>query len=452
MPDREQGRFSRVCPSCGRRVPGNVNTCRCGTTLNTAASASPERQTPVLSAVAVPLLFALASGAAWAYFRPAEPETPQAMARHSIGPPPQRDGIYLDPILAGPPRTAPSNTSAKAVVATPPATTAAIAEAPAGEFEDVVARVMPAVVQIESTSGKGSAFFIAYDTLITNAHVVNQDGYVTVKGADGASGTARVERLAPSFDLALLKMAQPSPSQPFIPVGTARGLREGQPVIAIGSALGTLLNTVTRGVVSGLRSSGGATLIQNDAAINPGNSGGPLLDRQGRAIGVTTMTATDKPSISFAVAIDHVSDLMAGRLRDGGTAQRGLLDVQAASRPAESDRRKQQGEQELRSGLAQLVTAARDIDAGWKEFREDCYHAPIAGSYQRQWFAVLVPRAIPTDAAAGCVSYYNALESNIKQFQGLMRRLLTDARRADVLPGTIRDELRNTRLDFDWDR
>jgi Trypsin-like peptidase domain len=229
-------------------------------------------------------------------------------------------------------------------------------------------------------------------------------------------------------------------------------LREGQPVIAIGSALGTLLNTVTRGVVSGLRSSGGATLIQNDAAINPGNSGGPLLDRQGRAIGVTTMTDTDKPSISFAVAIDHVSDLMAGRLQDGGTAQRGLLDVQAASRPAESDRRKKQGEQELRAGLEHLVTNGRDIDASWKEFRDECFTSPIAGRYNREWFAVLVPRAVPTDAAAGCVSFYNALESNIKQFQGLMRRLLAEARRADLLPGTIRDKLRENRLEFDWDR
>jgi len=452
MPDREPSRFSRVCPSCGRRVPGNVNSCRCGTTLNTSEIVPPERQTSVASAVALPLLFALFAGGAWAYFRPAESETSQVTARHSIGPPPQREGIYLDPISPGPPRTPPSKASAEAVVAPPAATPAAIAEAPDGDFEDMVARVMPAVVQIESTRSKGSAFFIAYDTLITNAHVVNQDGYVTVKSIDGASGTARVERLAASFDLALLKMAQPSTSQPFITLGTTRGLREGQQVIAIGSALGTLLNTVTRGVVSGLRSSGGATLIQNDAAINPGNSGGPLLDRQGRAIGVTTMTDTDKPSISFAVAIDHVSDLMTGRLQNVGTAPRGLLDVQAASRPAEGDRQKQQGEQELRSGLVELVTAARAIDAGWKEFRNECFTSPIAGRYDREWFAVLVPRAIPTDAAAGCVSYYNSLDRNIKQFQGLMRRLLSDARRANVLPGTIRDGLRENRLEFDWER
>ena len=63
----------------------------------------------------------------------------------------------------------------------------------------------------------------------------------------------------------------------------------GQEIIVIGSALGTLQNSVSRGIVSGLRASGGATLVQTDAAANPGNSGGPMLDRNGTVIGITTM-------------------------------------------------------------------------------------------------------------------------------------------------------------------
>ena len=87
-----------------------------------------------------------------------------------------------------------------------------------------------------------------------------------------------------------------------------------------------------------------------------------------------------------------------------------------------------------------------------RQFRDRCYKNPIAGNYDREWFAVLVPRGIPGDAAAGCTSYYSDVENNIKQFQSLMKRLVSDARRASVLPGTIRDELRDKKLEFDWER
>ena len=60
-------------------------------------------------------------------------------------------------------------------------------------------------------------------------------------------------------------------------------------MIAIGFALGLLENTVTRGIISGIRTAGLATFVQTDAAINQGNSGGPLLDRNGRVIGITTL-------------------------------------------------------------------------------------------------------------------------------------------------------------------
>ena len=59
---------------------------------------------------------------------------------------------------------------------------------------------------------------------------------------------------------------------------------------------------------------------------------------------------------------------------------------------------------------------------------------------------------IPGDAAAGCTNYFNAMNGDIKQFHGVMKRLLNDARKANVLPGTIRDHLRTNRLEFDWDR
>ena len=65
---------------------------------------------------------------------------------------------------------------------------------------------------------------------------------------------------------------------------------------------------------------------------------------------------------------------------------------------------------------------------------------------------MLVPRGMPNDAGAGCTSYYADMESTSSSSARLMRRALDDARRANVLPGTVRDLLRTNRLEFDWDR
>jgi S1-C subfamily serine protease len=307
------------------------------------------------------------------------------------------------------------------------------------------------VVLIETSGGRGSGFFVSRDTLITNVHVVANDSYVTLRRIDGSTVNARVDSKAPAFDIAILKVAQPAPNQAVIPMGSAHGLKAGQEIIVIGSALGTLQNSVSRGIVSGLRTSGGATLVQTDAATNPGNSGGPMLDRSGSVIGITTMGYKGAEGLNFGVAIDHARDLLEGRQTNLGSA-RGLTEIQSQARGSESDRIQQQGDEQLRSRLGQLTSAADRLDAVWQRFRKDCFQTRIGGNYDREWFAVLVPRALPGDAAAGCASYYSAMDSDIRQFKGLMRQLQSDARQAGVLPGTIRDALRTNRLDFDWDR
>jgi len=65
---------------------------------------------------------------------------------------------------------------------------------------------------------------------------------------------------------------------------------------------------------------------------------------------------------------------------------------------------------------------------------------------------MLAPRGLPSDAGAGCMNYFSAMDGDVKQFKTLMQELMNDARRAGVLPGTIRDALRQNRLDFDWER
>lgn len=317
----------------------------------------------------------------------------------------------------------------------------------------MVDRVMPAVVLVETSSGRGSGFFIANDTLITNVHVVQNDGYVTLRKIDGSSVSARVAAKAPTFDLAVLKVAQPAAAQAVIPMGSTKGLKPGQEIIVIGSALGTLQNSVSRGIVSGLRNAGGATVVQTDAAVNPGNSGGPMLDRSGAVIGITTMKYSGAEGLNFGVAIDHARDLLEGRLADSGT-QSGLSAIQSQSqaKQSESDRAQQQGEQLLRARIGQLAAAARNIDADWQRYRKQCYQTAIPGSYDHEWFAMLAPGGMPANAGAGCGPYYASLESEVRQFRDAMRTTVADARRANVLPGTVREALRTNQLDFEWER
>ena len=112
---------------------------------------------------------------------------------------------------------------------------------------------LPAVVLIETSSGKGSGFFVGPDRLLTNHHVVAGSYSVNLLYSNGDKGSATVASYAKDFDLAVLKVARPRPDQAALPLGSIGGMRTGQEVIAIGSPLGVLQNSVTRGIVSGLR-------------------------------------------------------------------------------------------------------------------------------------------------------------------------------------------------------
>jgi S1-C subfamily serine protease len=311
---------------------------------------------------------------------------------------------------------------------------------------------MPAIVLVEATSGRGSAFFVQHDTLITNVHVVQNDGYVTLRRMDGSSLNARVHSRSPAFDIAILKVSTPSPSQPVLAMGSVQSLKPGQEVIVIGSALGTLQNSVSRGIVSGLRQSGGVTLVQSDAAANPGNSGGPMLDRNGQVVGVLTAGYRGQQGLNFAVSIDHARDILDGRQAAPGSLETGFSNIQSMSPGAsESDRRQQQGDEQFRQRLASAEQAAKQLDSAWTRFRSMCFKTPITGSHDREWFAVFT-QAVPGDAAAGCVEYFQSMRTEMNRFRDYMRTAVGDARRANVLPGTIRDALRTKRLNFDWER
>lgn len=169
--------------------------------------------------------------------------------------------------------------------------------------------------------GGGSGFIISADGLIvTNKHVVSDPkAEYTVYLNDGRKFKAEILAVHPTDDLALIKIK--TNNLPTLILGDSEKVKLGQFVIAIGNALGEFQNTVSFGVVSGLRRSITASdgegnverlegLIQTDAAINYGNSGGPLINIKGEVIGVNTAIAGGAENIGFAIPINRVKKMV----------------------------------------------------------------------------------------------------------------------------------------------
>jgi Do/DeqQ family serine protease len=179
--------------------------------------------------------------------------------------------------------------------------------------------------------------------VLTNAHVVERGTRLRVGLLDGREFTARVVGADPSSDLAVLKL-QTSERLPFVAAGRSDDLMIGETVIAIGNPFG-LSHTVTTGVVSAVHrnfKAGDRTLfdfVQTDASINPGNSGGPLLDIDGRLIGINTAILGERNAgIGFAIPIDRARRV-ADDLIAHGAVREGYLGVSVDDLPAKEGAR-----------------------------------------------------------------------------------------------------------------
>lgn len=182
--------------------------------------------------------------------------------------------------------------------------------------------------------GTGSGFVWDKDGhIVTNYHVIMNGNRARVTLADTTTWDATVVGVAKNKDLAVIKIAAPSSKLKPVSVGTSQALQVGQHVLAIGNPFG-LDRTLTSGIISGvgrdIMGVGGRMIrgvVQSDASINPGNSGGPLLDSQGRLIGVNT--AIYSPSgasvgVSFAIPVDTVRRVVNEIIRDGKAVRAGL--------------------------------------------------------------------------------------------------------------------------------
>jgi S1-C subfamily serine protease len=226
-----------------------------------------------------------------------------------------------------------------------PTPAAAAPRSTAVSVADLYERVSRGVVFVDAGQGSGSGFAIDDEGhIVTNDHVVSGSSGLRVRfGEDGDPVAARLLGTDPSSDLALLKVDPADVDGGLQPLelGASEDLRPGDPAIAIGSPFG-LEGSITSGIVSSLgrtiRAPNGFSIsnaIQTDAAINPGNSGGPLLDAEGRVIGVNSQIRTEdgaSAGVGFAVPVDEIKRALPA-LERGESVERAYLGVRMGDAP-----------------------------------------------------------------------------------------------------------------------
>jgi S1-C subfamily serine protease len=191
----------------------------------------------------------------------------------------------------------------------------------------------PQTGKIIEMPGTGSGFVISTDGyMVTNNHVIENAVSIKASFSDGMELNAGLVGSDPSTDIAVLKVYK----EDLKPLQFADSdqLEPGQIAVAIGNPMG-LQHTVTAGVVSAtgrsLRANNGRLIddvIQTDAALNPGNSGGPLVNSQGRVIGVNTAVIAAAQGLCFAVS-SNLATYVAGHLIMHGKVKRAHLGVAA---------------------------------------------------------------------------------------------------------------------------
>jgi Flp pilus assembly protein TadD len=194
--------------------------------------------------------------------------------------------------------------------------------------EQIFVQVSPSVVVVdifdakEKPIGLGSGAVIGVGQVITNCHVAQMGNSLQVRQS-GKTFKAMLQYADPDRDLCQLSV--PDLKAPPVILGSAKKLRVGQRVYAIGAPEGLEL-TLSEGLISSLRLYEGSQYIQTSAAISHGSSGGGLFDDQGRLVGITTFQFVEGQNLNFALPVDWIGELPKRAQAASKAAKKGGLD------------------------------------------------------------------------------------------------------------------------------
>ena len=195
--------------------------------------------------------------------------------------------------------------------------------------------------------GGGSGFIVhKKGIIVTNTHVISESSldYTIITHAGEYLGASLIDT-DPLHDIAYLSLSEKKHHLPPLSLGAAHSLELGRTVYALGTVLGQFHNTVTMGIVSGLSRTLEAYnentkkefhgLFQIDAAINPGNSGGPVIDSDGKVIGITSAAIRHAENVAFCIPIDTIQNDLDDIIRYG-KIKRAFLGVRYTLIPSTS--------------------------------------------------------------------------------------------------------------------
>ncbi len=173
-------------------------------------------------------------------------------------------------------------------------------------MKDVIDSYRNAIIQIATPYTRGTGFYLSAPHLIvTNEHVVRDNREVVVESQGLSKQLARVLYLDPKYDLAFLEVPDTF-KLPEIKLAERATLSEGDVVLAMGHPFGFDFSA-KQGIVSNrAQDLDDVTYIHHDAALNPGNSGGPLVDQEGKVVGVNTFIAKDGNNIGFSLPVEYL--------------------------------------------------------------------------------------------------------------------------------------------------
>ncbi len=176
------------------------------------------------------------------------------------------------------------------------------------DFSGIISDAIGSVVSIKTDVAQGSGFIISSDGLVvTNTHVLYNAHYAKVLTYDDRLIDAKLIGYDKEIDVAVLKIQG---TYSYLQFGNSDDVKIGEKVIALGNPLG-LSFTATEGIVSATNRPGDTdktSYIQTDVSLNPGNSGGPLIDKQGKVIGINNFKISGSEGIGFALEADIAVD------------------------------------------------------------------------------------------------------------------------------------------------